>query len=118
MNERIQNCFVDGNFLFDDFKEKNLFLNCSLDKIVFEKESDYFIRVDFLDGNDEVLRESIIEGDSSKEANCFIGDEVEGEDLPKCFSYEKVVYYFADGKKEAKIKILSASNQKGSKVLR
>ncbi|MDO8467519.1 MAG: hypothetical protein Q7S56_01050 [Nanoarchaeota archaeon] len=113
LNKQVQNCFVNGNSLVDNFKTIDILKDCNLDPIIFDKGSDYFVKVYILDSDGKDLRDVIVIGDSSKEADCPISSEIPAKHISVCKDFNKRVYY---GDSMGMIKILTASNQEGGKV--
>lgn len=114
LNKQVQNCFIDGNNLVGNFKTIDVLKDCNLDPTIFGKGSDYFVKVLILDSDGKDLREPIIVGDSSKEADCPISSGITAKHISICNDFNKRVYY--DASNLGEIKILTASNQEGGKV--
>jgi hypothetical protein len=111
MNSKINDCLIKNGFIIEDFNNFDILDKCNIDKIVDEEGSDFFARIDFEDGEGNILRESIFLGDRSREKECDFNKEgIEGKDFGKCYQNERSFYY-TDG--VGVLKILTLSSQVG-----
>jgi len=102
--------------------EFDVYSSCGLSKEVFEGESNYFFKINFLDEKGNALRNSIKRDSSGFEADCKIlegkeGEKIKAANFPKCFEDKaNFIYYIDDVAKKGSLEIITASNQRGRKV--
>lgn len=109
--QRVLDCISDNGFLREDlFEGFDFAKECNFKKSVFDETDFYF---DFTVDKNGVV--SYFEfGDRNLKKECEISDSVFGKHLPDCVE-EDVVFLYGSELSEAKVSILTASNQEGNK---
>lgn len=116
--ENIEDCLIKNNYLINNFQNNNfdIYLECELDKEIFEEDSIYFIKVQIFDENKNLIKE-IKKGDFSFEKDCEIKNSVKMKDSVVCSNSLKKIYL--DNRiKKGFIEILVASKNKGKRELK
>ncbi len=125
--EKISNCIIEQGFLIDDvlkedFNVSDFFEECKLNEEIFGEGSVFYFNVQILDKSENLIKE-IRGGDFSFEGDCEIqeedeeGGKVTAKYYPKCIRKKETILYYENNEiKEAKLEILTASNQVGKKI--
>ena len=120
LHNRFSDCLIDDDgFLIEGFFEEsfNIFSSCNIEEGLFGEGSNYYFEV-IMKVEDENLK-AILEGRHSFSEDCGVQEGVQAERFPKCVDSEKVIFYLEENKiKEAKLRILTASNQMGELAIR
>lgn len=95
--------YLDVNVMKDDF---NILEKAGIDEKAIDS-GNYYFNLKILEGNSEI--KTFINGTKDFEVQC----ELPGEQMAKCYEKELEV---SDGDKQYKIKVLTGSNQLGSKL--
>ncbi|MBT3405482.1 hypothetical protein HN832_00735 [archaeon] len=108
LSEKLLRCVSENENILDE--SFDVFVECDLDKNIFEEEEIFYFRISFLNEDEEKLREDILGGVYSFEETCELTGKVEAKEYPKCVERGRVLSLDSQ---RVYVKVLAASNQRG-----
>lgn len=112
---RIADCLIDTGYIREDFFNNfDIFTECNLNKEIVESRELYFIGIRIYENDEELENLRQEKGVLSWKELCEMQKEEKQKNFPQCS--EKTVYALNKTDSEFVIKILTASNQLGTKV--
>jgi len=113
---RLSSCLSFG-FNYEEITKSdfNIYLECGLNKYVFDKQNFYYFNINITDGSITSQSEKIISGGNNWKTECdyqLLKKETEKESkFPQCAKKDSIVFDSKTNKKYV-ISVIAASNQK------